>query len=69
MALTIFAAWINVPVEIALADANSIRGLVSEHCTRCHLVPGFRQSRQTQSILAPGFVDIANKSDIYTLLQ
>ena len=65
-AIAFVAALSNVPNESALAYANGVRGIVAEHCIKCHAVPGFRQDRLTRSVLAPGFVEMANKPNIYT---
>lgn len=65
-AFAFVAALINVPNSPALAYANSVRGIVAEHCIKCHAVPGFPQHRQTRSVLAPGFIEMANKPNIYT---
>ena len=65
-ALAIVVAIADVPSYSALANVNSVRGLVAEHCIKCHAVPGFPRHRQTRSVLAPGFVEIADKPNIYT---
>ena len=65
-AIAFVAALSNVPSKSALAYANGVRGIVAEHCVKCHAVPGFRQDRQTRSVLAPGFVEMANKPNVYT---
>lgn len=64
--LTLALAWINVPTDSALADANSVRGIIAEHCIGCHQVPGFPQDRHSRSLTAPGFVEIANNPDVYS---
>ena len=60
------AVLVDVPNRSALAYVNSVRGIVAEHCIKCHAIPGFPRHRQTRSVLAPGFVEIANKPNIYT---
>ena len=65
-ALAIVVAYADMPNYSALADVNSVRGLVAEHCIRCHAVPGFPRHRRTRSVLAPGFVEMADKPVIYT---
>lgn len=49
----------------ALADAQSVRGLIAEKCISCHQVPGFPEDRRSQTLNAPAFIDIANRPDIY----
>ena len=59
-------AWANLANGDVLADASSVRGIISERCIGCHQVPGFPQDRHSRSLTAPGFVEIANNPDVYS---
>ncbi|MGI9423021.1 MAG: c-type cytochrome [Hyphomicrobiaceae bacterium] len=57
---------VTAPIDCVVADANSIRGVIAEHCVKCHSVRGYSQKHQTPVVSAPGLADIANNPDIYT---
>lgn len=50
---------------LAAADPNSVKGLVADNCSRCHLVPPYSKSG-LESLNAPPFKEMANRPDLYT---
>ena len=58
--------WVPMMVSsLAAADANTVRGLVADNCSRCHLVPPYSKSG-LKSLNAPPFKEMANRPDLYT---
>ena len=51
---------------LAAADADSVKGLVADNCSRCHLVPPYSKSG-LESLNAPPFKEMANRPDLYTV--
>jgi len=49
----------------AAGDANEIKGVVAEHCVKCHAVPGY-STQSLPSVEAPSFQEIADNPKIYT---
>lgn len=61
-------ALTSLPVGPAQAtgDAHAARGIVAEHCARCHEVPGFHSRYKPSAVMAPSFRTISNQPDVYT---
>ena len=49
----------------AAGDPNAAKGLVVEHCSSCHALPG-RGAEAVQSVEAPTFAAIAASPEIYS---
>lgn len=47
-------------------NPDAVRGIVADHCTACHEVPGFRRSGDSATALGPSFRSIANQPELYT---
>ncbi len=48
------------------ADPTAIRGVIAEHCTECHRIPGFIEEGRNPEIGAPDFQEIADNPKVYT---
>lgn len=49
----------------AAADPNSVKGLVADHCSKCHWVEPYSKSG-LKSLTAPPFKEMANRPTVYT---
>jgi mono/diheme cytochrome c family protein len=49
----------------AAANPNSVKGLVADHCSKCHWVTPYSKSG-LKSLLAPPFKEMANHPKVYT---
>ncbi len=47
-------------------DAKAARPLIASLCTKCHLVPGFPDTRVQPAVQAPSFAQIAENPQVYT---
>lgn len=54
------------PAVQAAGDPSAAKGIVAEHCTRCHEVPGFNPGGALPTVDAPPFQAIADAPDEYT---
>ena len=58
------AALPVVPVRAA-GNPDAARGIVADHCSVCHQVPGFPMSGTHSKLMAPPFRTIANQPAVY----
>ena len=65
MFATALLASIDATTAVA-GDADAARGLVAEHCTSCHVVPGYEARFERADIGAPSFQVIADTQAVYT---
>lgn len=49
----------------AAGDPKAARGLIAEHCTSCHSVPGYKARWQRADLNAPPFERIARDPEAY----
>lgn len=47
-------------------DARAARPVIATLCTKCHIVPGFPDTRVQPAVQAPSFSEIAENPQIYT---
>ncbi len=55
---------IGAPASAA-GDPDAVRGIVAEHCTGCHEVPGYRARHGRAEVGAPSFQSIADQPETY----
>ena len=50
----------------AKGDAKAAMPIVSEYCTPCHVVPGYKPRFEKADVNAPDFQKMADNPDVYT---
>lgn len=58
------ATLLAAPAAMAAGQADAARGIVSEHCAKCHAVPDF--SATSAIVEAPAFTTIAQDRQTYS---
>lgn len=53
------------PAASAEGDADAAKGIVVQHCVRCHEVPGYASEVTDPKLGAPSFATIANDPQTY----
>lgn len=61
-----FLCGLPAPVVLAAGDADAAKGIVADHCVRCHEVPGYNPAGALPTVEAPPFQAIADTPDEYT---
>ena len=51
---------------VAGGDPDAAKSIVAEHCTACHIVPGYPPRHERAAVNAPPFQTIADQPDVYT---
>lgn len=64
MGMAILIALAAALPAAADGDANAARGIVSEHCAKCHAAPDF--SAKSVVAAAPAFTSIAQDPETYS---
>jgi mono/diheme cytochrome c family protein len=62
---TLLTVSIAHPVR-AQGDPDAARGIIAEHCTTCHEVPGFPMHGNSAALVGPPFQSIADQPTVYT---
>lgn len=53
------------PVQAA-GNPDMTRGIVADHCSKCHEAAGFKLRRKDAAVIGPSFRSIANQPAVYT---
>ena len=72
LALASLVASLSAPAAPGLAAGNpdAVSGLVSEQCTACHEIPGYKpRYEKAEGVNPPPFQDIADNPDRYPVDQ
>jgi len=65
VAFAIAGVIVAAPELKAAGDPNKAKGLMVEHCSGCHVVPGY-DSEGLPTVEAPSFQDMADDPSTYT---
>ncbi len=63
-AALLMVTLLAAPAAMAAGQADAARGIVSEHCAKCHAVPDF--SAKSIVANAPTFITIARERETYS---
>lgn len=65
LGLGLLIAW-QGRVALAAGDANAAKGLIANHCIKCHETPYSKPGERTEAVDAPTFQTIADDSEKYS---
>ena len=54
------------PAAYAAGDANAAKGLIANHCVKCHLTPYSKPGERSEAVDAPTFNAMANDPARYS---
>jgi len=63
--LAVLSTTLDAPGVKAAGNPEAAKGLVAEHCSECHAVPGY-SAQGLPTVEAPSFQAIADAPDTYT---
>lgn len=63
--LALVACSLTTPA-MAAGNPDAAKSVVAEHCTACHIVPGYPPRHERATVAAPPFQTIADQPDVYT---